>query len=89
MVRVHVGTHIYGSTAQMVDGHQTVNLTHKKLNRFESFYSHLIMGIGQAWLHCGGLKILRAKFDSLSTHNTTLRDDVLVNHITVNVIKLP
>ena len=25
----------------MVDGHQTVNLTHKKLNRFESFYSHL------------------------------------------------
>ena len=25
----------------MADGHQTVNLTHKKLNRFESFYSHL------------------------------------------------
>ena len=68
MVRVHVGTHIYGSTAQIVDGHQTVNLIHKKLNRLESFYSHLIMGIGQAWLHCGGLKILRTKFDSLSTH---------------------
>ena len=47
------------------------------------------MGIGQAWLHCGGLKILRTKFDSLSTHNTTLRDDVLASHIAVNVIKLP
>lgn len=27
------------------------------------------MGAGQVWLHCGGLKILRTKFDSLNTHN--------------------
>lgn len=27
-----------------------------------------LMGAGQVWLHCGGLKILRTKFDSLSTH---------------------
>lgn len=47
------------------------------------------MGIGQAWLHCGGLKILRTKFDSLSTHNTTHRDAVLANHIAVNVINAP
>lgn len=49
----------------MVDGHQTVNLAHKKLSRFESYHSHLInwrFGVGGC-LH-EGLKNPRLKFNS-------------------------
>lgn len=33
-------TQYHGRAAQMADGHQTVNLTHKKLRGFESLLSH-------------------------------------------------
>lgn len=32
-----------GSTALMVKGHRSVKPAHKKLNKFDSYYSHLLM----------------------------------------------